>query len=87
MQACRFLGGGDAILGASGNKNSLGACLNDIPQIATEMIISYPLELNKIRDLSSLYTVLDADKLMRDHNHLKNEFEKNCHTLMEFWLR
>ena len=70
-----FGGGGDAILGASGNKNSLGACLNDIPQIATEMIISYPLELNKIRDLSSLYTVLDADKLMRDHNHLKNEFE------------
>ena len=35
----------------------------------------YPLELNKIRDLSSLYTVLDANKLMRDHNHLKNEFE------------
>ena len=49
--------------------------MNDIPQIATEMIISYPLELNKIRDLSSLYTVLDANKLMRDHNHLKNEFE------------
>ena len=68
-------GGGDAILGAFGNKNSLGTCLNDIPQIATEMIISYPLELNKIRDLSSLYTVLDANKLMRDHNHLKNEFE------------
>ena len=68
-------GGGHAILGASGNKNSLGTCLNDIPQIATEMIISYPLELNKIRDLSSLYTVLDANKLMRDHNHLKNEFE------------
>ena len=68
-------GGGDAILGASGNKNSLGTRLNDIPQIATEMIISYPLELNKIRDLSSLYTVLDANKLMRDHNHLKNEFE------------
>ena len=39
------------------------------------MIISYPLELNKIRDLSSLYTVLDANKLTRDHNHLKNEFE------------
>ena len=38
------------------------------------MIISYPLELNKIRDLSSLYTVLDA-KLMRDHNHVKNEFK------------
>ena len=57
------------------SKNSLGTCLNDIPQIATEMIISYPLELNKIRDLSSLYTVLDANKLMRDHNHLKNEFE------------
>ena len=77
MQACRFWGGGggDAILGASGNKNSLGTRLNDIPQIATEMIISYPLELNKIRDLSSLYTVLDANKLMRDHNHLKNEFE------------
>ena len=76
IQACRFFfWGGDAILGASGNKNSLGTCLNDIPQIATEMIISYPLELNKIRDLSSLYTVLDADKLMRDHNHLKNEFE------------
>ena len=66
---------GDAILGASGNKNSLGTCLNDIPQIATEMIISYSLELNKIRDFSSLYTVLDANKLMRDHNHLKNEFE------------
>ena len=49
--------------------------MNDIPQIATEMIISYPLELNKIRDLSSLYTVLDANKLTRDHNHLKNEFE------------
>ena len=70
-----FFFGGDAILGASGNKNSLGTCLNDIPQIATEMIISYSLELNKIRDLSSLYTVLDANKLMRDHNHLKNEFE------------
>ena len=39
------------------------------------MIISYPLELNKIRDLSSLYTVLDANKLMRDHNRVKNEFE------------
>ena len=49
--------------------------MNDTPQIATEMIISYPLELNKIRDLSSLYTVLDANKLIRDHNHLKNEFE------------
>ena len=49
--------------------------MNDTPQIATEMIISYPLELNKIRDLSFLYTVLDANKLMRDHNHLKNEFE------------
>ena len=57
------------------SKNSLGTCLNDIPQIATEMIISYPLELNKIRDLSSLYTVLDANKLMRDHNHVKNEFK------------
>ena len=65
----------DAILGATGNKNSLGTCLDNIPQIATEMIISYPLELNKIRDLSSLYTVLDANKLIRDHNHLKNEFE------------
>ena len=54
------------------------------------MIISYPLELNKIRDLSSLCTVLDANKLMRDHNHLKrmsSSLQKNCHTLMEFWLR
>lgn len=49
--------------------------MDDITQIATEMIITYPLELNKIRDLSSLYTVLDANKLMRDHNHVKNEFE------------
>ena len=65
----------DAILGASSNKNSLEICLDNIPQITTEMIISYPLELNKIRDLSSLYTVLDANKLMRDHNHVKNEFK------------
>ena len=65
----------DAILDASSNKNSLATCLDDIPQIATQMITSYPLELNKIRELSSLYTVLDANKLMRDHNHLKNEFE------------
>ena len=65
----------DAILGVSSSKNTLEICLDNIPQITTEMIISYPLELNKIRDLSSLYTVLDANKLMRDHNHVKNEFE------------
>ena len=63
----------DAILGASSNKNSLETCWDNIPQITTEMIISYPLELNKIRDLSSLYTVLDANKLMRDHNRVKND--------------
>ena len=34
------------------------------------MIISYPLELNKIRDLSSLYTGLGCQQ-----THLKNEFE------------
>ena len=55
--------------------NSLATCLDDIPQTATQMIINYPSKLNKTRDLSSLYTILDANKPMRDHKHLKNEFE------------
>ena len=61
----------DAIIGDC----SLDARLDDIPQIATQVITNYPTELNRIREISSLYTVLDANKLMKDHNHLKNEFK------------
>ena len=45
--------------------------LKEIPRIATS-VISYPQELNEIRDISSLYTVVDANKLMRDNKHLRN---------------
>ena len=66
----------DAIIGdRSYDNNSLEASLDDIPQIAKQVIINYPTELNRIREISSLYTVLDANKLMKDHNHLKNKFE------------
>ncbi|KAJ7378530.1 hypothetical protein OS493_022514 [Desmophyllum pertusum] len=49
--------------------------LKKIPQVATSVIANYPEELNKIRDVTSLYTVLDANKLMRDNNQLRNNFE------------
>lgn len=49
--------------------------LKKIPQVATSVIANYPEELNKIRDVTSLYTVLDANKLMRDKNQLRNNFE------------
>ena len=66
----------DAIIGdCSYDNNSLDARLDDIPQIATQVITNYPTELNRIREISSLYTVLDANKLMKGHNHLQNDFE------------
>ena len=46
--------------------------LKEIPRIATSVIVSYPQELNEIHDISSLYTVVDANKLMRDNKHLRN---------------
>ena len=46
--------------------------LKEIPHVATSVIASYPQELNEIRDISSLYTVVDANKLMRDNKHLQN---------------
>ena len=46
--------------------------LKEIPRVATSVIASYPQELNEIRDISSLYTVVDANKLMRDKKHLRN---------------
>lgn len=49
--------------------------LKKIPQVATSVIANYPEELNKIRDVTSLYTVLDANKLTRDNNQLRNNFE------------
>ena len=49
--------------------------LKSIPEIATSVLANYPAELNKVRDISSLYAVLDANKLMRDTKHLRNSFE------------
>ena len=46
--------------------------LKEIPRVATSVIASYPQELNEIHDISSLYTVVDANKLVRGNKHLRN---------------
>lgn len=66
----------DALVDDSANTNiDTSYQLKSIPEIATSVLANYPAEHNKIRDISSLYTVLDANKLMRDTKHLRNNFE------------
>ena len=54
---------------SSGNQIQTQKAFSDI---AEEVIWNYPEILNPLRDISSLYTVLDAYTLMRGNEHLTN---------------
>ena len=44
------------------NKDQLEKKLEELPHVASEVIAHYPEELNRVRQVSSLYSVLDAKK-------------------------
>ena len=57
------------------NKDLLEKKLEELPHVASKVIARYPEELNRVRQVSSLYSVLDANKLMKDNSHLRNKFK------------
>ena len=66
----------DVILSdCAGKDGQLEKKLEEMPHVASEVIVRYPEELNRVPQVSSLYSVLDANKLMKDNSHLKNKFE------------
>lgn len=62
----------DAILSRTEKNDNLG---EEISGLTNEIIQNYPSILNPLRDMSSIYTLMNAYVMMRENRHLCNNFE------------